>query len=75
MFRVPVLEATEYEVEVSGMTEPGETYSVEVFTDDGNAGAVRAFRFEQLAAEGGLEATFDGTNPGATGVSDAHPAQ
>lgn len=79
MYRVPVLTTAEYEVVVAGMTEPGVTYNVEVYTDDGKLGAVRAFRFQQLAADQGLEATFDGGNvaatPGAVEVSDAHPPQ
>ncbi|HVH44048.1 MAG TPA: hypothetical protein VM925_16975 [Labilithrix sp.] len=79
MFRVPVLTTPEFEVDVQGMTETGVTYSVEVYTDDGNLGAVKAFRFEQLATDGGLEATFNGTNlaetPGAAEVSDPQPPQ
>jgi hypothetical protein len=79
MYRVPVVTVPEYDAEIDGMTEGGVTYTVEVYTDDGNLGSVRAFRFDQLAADSGLEATFDGTNPvgnpGAVEVHDAHPPQ
>lgn len=86
MHRVPFLMAVDYNIEVAGTTEPGVTYSVEVYTDDGNLGGVRAFRFEQIAAAEGLEATFNGTNiaestgaggerAAATEVTDAHPPQ
>lgn len=68
MFRVPVLNAPEFEVLVPGMIETGVTYSVEVYTDDGAAtpASVKAFRFDHLATEPGLEATFNGVNPAET---------
>jgi hypothetical protein len=80
MYRVPVLSAADFDVLVSGMIEPGVTYNVEVYTDDGsdNRGSVKAFRFTQLATAPGLEATFNGANPaesGAAQVSDAKPPQ
>lgn len=79
MYRVPFLTAVDYEVEVDGMTEPGVSYRVDVYTDDGKLGNVRAFRFEQIATDQGLEATFNGSNiaetPGAIEVSDAYPPQ
>lgn len=65
LYRVPVLMQPEMDLTVPGMIESGVTYDVEVYTDNGNGGAVQAFHFEQLATELGLEATFDGTNPGA----------
>ena len=74
MFRVPVLKDGAYEVSVPGMIEPGVTYAVEVYTDDGNGGGIRAFRFEQLASDAGLETSFSGANPGAQ-VNDAQPAK
>ncbi|MBX3208778.1 MAG: hypothetical protein KF764_27345 [Labilithrix sp.] len=79
MFRVPTLTDAEFDVLVPGMIETGVTYTVEVYTDDGKGGGVRAFRFEQLATEPGLEATFNGDRPadtpGAAEVSDPQPAQ
>src|SRR5690606_37252055 len=79
MYRVPVLKQNEYDVLVPGMIETGVTYSVEIYTDDGNGGDVQAFRFEQLATAPGLEATFNGDRPtdtpGVAQVSDAKPPQ
>jgi hypothetical protein len=74
MYRVPSFQGEDYDAQVDGMTEPGVTYSVEVYSDDGNLGAVRTYRFESLASDTGLEATFDGNNPGPT-VNDAHLPQ
>lgn len=74
MYRVPVLTTTELEVDVGGVIESGVTYSVEVYTDDGNLGGVRAFRFETPAGLDGLDATFDGVALGPQ-VTDAHPPQ
>ncbi len=78
-YRVPVLTATDYDAVVPGMIETGVTYRVEVYTDDGNGGSVRAFRFEQLATDVGLEATFQGDRPtetpGVAQVTDAKPPQ
>ena len=79
MFRVPLLTQPEFDVLVPGVIEPGVTYAVEIYTDNGSAADVRAFRFQQLAAESGLEATFNGDKPtetpGVAQVSDAKPAQ
>jgi hypothetical protein len=65
LYRVPSLTQPEVDLTVGGMIESGVTYDVEVYTDDGNGGAVQAFHFEQLATDNGLETTFDGTKPGA----------
>lgn len=79
LYRVPALTKPEVDLEVPGMIEAGVTYEVEIYTDDGRGGAVRAFRFEQLATEPGVEATFNGDNPaatpGAVEVGDARPPQ
>jgi hypothetical protein len=79
MFRVPAVTTPEYEVLVPGMIETGVSYNIEIYTDDGNGGGVKAFRFETLATEPGLEATFTGDNPSATPglvqVTDAKPPQ
>lgn len=73
LYRVPVLSRPEMDLTVPGMIETGVTYDVEVYTDDGNGGAVQAFHFEQLATDAGLEATFDGTRPGAPVTSPVVP--
>lgn len=82
MFRVPVVTVPEYDVVVPGMIEPGVSYAVEVYTDDGTgaASSILAYRFEIAAPEAGIEATFDAQNPagaggtvGATQVFDALP--
>jgi hypothetical protein len=72
MFRVPALDKAQYDAVVEGMIEPGVTYSVEVYTDDGlsTPSSVKAFRFDALATDTGLEATFNGQNPGVPQVSD-----
>lgn len=78
MYRVPVLSTADFDIQMPGMIESDVTYTVEVYTDDGKGGAVKAFRFEELAAAAGLETTFNGTNPaeaGAAQVSDPQPAQ
>jgi len=79
MYRVPVLTQPDFDVAVPGMIESGVTYSIEVYTDDGNGGGVQAFRFEQLATDPGLEATFNGDRPtetpGVARVTDAQPPQ
>lgn len=79
MFRVPVLKETDYDVLVPGMIETGVTYAVEIYTDNGSGGDVRAFRFQQLATEPGLEASFNGDKPtetpGVAQVNDARPPQ
>lgn len=79
MFRVPVLSEHEYDAVVPGMIEAGVTYAVEIYTDNGSGAEVQAFRFEQLAAASGLEATFNGDRPtdtpGVAQVSDAKPPQ
>jgi hypothetical protein len=62
-FRVPVLRAPEVEAAVAGMIEPSVTYAIEIHTDDGNGGAARDFRFEHLATDIGVDATFDGQAP------------
>ncbi|MBX3215588.1 MAG: hypothetical protein KF850_26350 [Labilithrix sp.] len=79
LYRVPALAAPDLDVVVEGMIETGVTYYVEIYTDNGSGGAVRAFRFEQVANDLGLEATFTGERPsetpGATEVSDPQPAE
>ena len=79
MFRVPVLKDAEFDAIVPGMIETGVTYAVEIYTDNGSGGDIRAFRFQQLATEPGLEATFNGDRPtetpGVAQVSDAKPPQ
>lgn len=78
LFRVPALSDAAYDVVVPGVIEAGVTYAIEVYTDDKEGGAVRAFRFEQLANAAGLESTFNGENPaesGAVQVSDPAPAK
>jgi hypothetical protein len=79
MFRVPVLKEAVFDVAIPGMIETGVTYSVEVYTDDGNGRGVRAFRFQHLANEVGLETSFNAANlgetPGATEVNDPQPPQ
>ena len=64
MYRVPRLTRVEFDAVVPGMIETGVSYAVEVYTDDGDAGAVQAFRFEQLATDVGLQTSFNGANPG-----------
>lgn len=75
LYRVPALTTPELDATVPGMVEPGVTYAVEVYTDDGTGApaSVRAFRFDQAATEGGLDATFDPGAPGVTPVNDALP--
>ncbi len=79
MFRVPVLKDVELDAVVSGMIETGVTYAVEIYTDNGSGGDVRAFRFQELARDPGLEATFNGDRPtetpGVAQVSDARPPE
>lgn len=79
MFRIPVVKESEFDVLVPGMMEAGVSYSVEIYSDDGRGGDVRAFRFRQLATDLGLEATFHGANPTATPglaeIKDAKPPQ
>jgi hypothetical protein len=79
MYRVPALKVTDFDAQVAGMIETGVTYRVEVYTDDGKGGGVRAFRFEQLATDLGLEASFQGDRPtetpGVAQVTDAKPPQ
>lgn len=75
MFRVPVLGKPEQDAVVPGMLETGVTYSIEVYSDDGNGGGVRAFRYEQPASDVGVETTFTGSNPGATGATQVTDAK
>ena len=79
MYRVPLVTQAEFDVLVPGMIETGVTYNVEIYTDNGSGGDVRAFRFEAFGAERGLEATFNGDRPtdtpGVAQVTDARPAQ
>jgi hypothetical protein len=75
MYRVPAVTDAAYDAVVSGMIEPGVTYSIEVYTDDGSGGGIRAFRFQQAANDNGLEASFDGQSPTAPQVSDPQPAK
>ncbi|HVJ92231.1 MAG TPA: hypothetical protein VM580_20665 [Labilithrix sp.] len=79
MHRVPALDRPEFDVDVQGMIETGVSYNIEIYTDNGTGGDVKAFRFEQVAGATGLEATFQGDNPGATPgateVTDAKPVQ
>lgn len=76
LFRVPVVDKAAFDLVVPGMVERGVIYTVEIYTDDGRAGAgsVRAFRLEREGAADGLDIPFDGNAPestGATQVSDA----
>jgi hypothetical protein len=72
LYRVPVLGAATYLVNVPGMIEGGVTYTVEVYTDDGAdpPGSVRAFRVEHQSGPTGLDMDFD---PGA--APEVHDAQ
>lgn len=64
MQRVPVLQAGNQDLTIPGMIEPGVTYAVEVYTDDGKGGGVRAFQSQRLATDTGLDAVFEGNAPG-----------
>lgn len=68
LFRVPAIVEPQFDVIVPGMMETGVTYTVEIYTDDGvsTPASVKAFRFDTLAAEAGLEASFNGQNPAET---------
>jgi hypothetical protein len=66
MHRVPVLDKPEYDVLVAGMMETGVTYTVEVYTDDGKGGSIRAFRFDRPCTDIGLEVSFNAANPAET---------
>jgi hypothetical protein len=66
-----------YDAVVSGMVESGLSYTVEVYTDDASSSyaapsATHTYRQEVSATDTGLEATFDGKNPGPE-VTDASP--
>ena len=73
LFRATVVKSPAIDARVDGMTETDELYRVEVYTDDGNSGAIRAFRFDATGGPNGVEATFDGARPGPE-VADAEPA-
>jgi len=72
LFRVPVADKPDFDLTIPGMVEPGVTYAVEIYTDDGKAspGTVKAFRFDAESAETGLDATFNAGGP-VTQVDDA----
>lgn len=59
LYRVPVLGAATYDVTVPGMIEGGVSYTVELYTDDGANGSVRAFRIERDSGPLGLDVDFD----------------
>lgn len=64
LYRVPVLPAAaggtaDTDLSVDGMIENGVTYGVELYTDDGNGGAIQAFRSEFVATATGLDVALD----------------
>lgn len=59
LYRVPVLGAPTYNFTVPGMIESGVSYTVELYTDDGASGSVRAFRIERESGPQGLDADID----------------
>lgn len=66
LYRVGSLTKATYDLVVPGMIESGSAYTVSLYTDDGNLGAVRAFTLPATATDTGLELSFDGNNPTAT---------
>jgi len=63
LYRIPALAdvTTPVDVEVAGMIERGVTYDVVVYTDDraGTPASIKAFRLQEMSADGGLSVEFD----------------
>jgi hypothetical protein len=74
LYRVPTVTQTAFDATIPGMIDDDVNYAIEVYTDDGNGGAVVTFEYDQSSGTGGLETTFDpGTAPRATGDGNAAP--
>lgn len=61
LHRAPSVHDPAFDVTIPGMIDDGVTYSVEVYTDDGQAtpASIQSFRFTQGSDANGLTATFD----------------
>ena len=69
-YRIPQAPGGPFDLTVPGMIESGVDYRIEVYTDDGNGGNVRSFRFSAMGTATGLDVPFDPTTaPTATDVA------
>jgi hypothetical protein len=71
LHRTPLLNNTSYDVTIPGMIDDGVTYSIEIYTDDGQGtpSSIQSFRFTSDSDENGLTVEFDPTD--APKVTDA----
>ncbi len=59
LYRVPQVPVGPFDMTVPGMIEAGVPYDIDVYTDDGNGGNVKAFRLQASGTVDGLTTNFD----------------